>query len=336
MEASGSDAGRRELERPPLKNGEAYAHDIDFGPGSGPSEPWWSFHSVADRVLPQIEEARRAAAQFTPEQVGSSGRFILEAETMPNFLAATHYPEDVFRATGLIPVGSRAATGTRLQQKAEDQEDQPAKTFLLSANEGSLAELEGLYRSGGALDEGIRNDALKFTSFALEGPEQVLKMGAGAVPPLFDDHYAFEAVLHPQLIETGEADPLAGERVREEFAAYVEALGGHVNGEHARFEAEMWYLPVLLPRDPEAIRAAAAFAQLRVLRPMPKLRPSAQAGRAAGPLSRRSPAHRQPSVASRSSTAAPRPQSSASAIGSPSTCSATAPASASPTSTARR
>jgi len=191
---------------------------------------------------------------------------------MPNFLAASHYPDHIFRATGLIPVGSRPSTGTRLQPKAEDLEDQPAKTFLLSATEDSLTQLEGLYGTHGELDESIREDAIKFTSFTFEGPEQVLKMGDGEVPPTVEDHFAFEAVLHPQLIDTGELDPVAGEHVRADFAAYIESLGGEVNLEYSHLEAGMWYLPVLLPRDSGAIRSAATFAQLRVLRPTPRFR----------------------------------------------------------------
>ncbi|HEU4705792.1 MAG TPA: S8 family serine peptidase [Solirubrobacterales bacterium] len=198
---------------------------------------------------------------------------------MPNFLAASHYPGDLFGAAGLIPVGSRTSTGIRRQRKAADQENQPAKTYLLSADADSLARLEDIYRSGGDLDDSIREDALKFTGFALEGPDQVLKMGEGAVPAIVDSHFAFEAVLHPQLIENGEVDPLAGERVRADFVSYIEGLGGIVNIDFAHLEADMWYLPVLLPRDPAVLRRAAAFSQLRVLRPTPQfrdLRPSGE------------------------------------------------------------
>lgn len=278
MEASGNDAARMPLERPTLANGEAYAHEIEFGPGAPATEPWWSFDSIAERVLPQIREARASAAALSAEQVGSAGRVVLEAETMPNFLAASHFPDAIFKATGLLPIGSRVATGTRLQRKADDQEDQPSKTFLLSADQDALAHLEGLYSSHSDLEGNVRSDALKFTSFALEGTDQVLRMGEGEVPPIVDDRYAFEAVLHPQLVGAGEVDPVAGERVRDDFAAYVETLGGLVKSDYARLEAAMWYLSVLLPRDPAAIRAAAAFAQLRVLRPMPALRPQRPAG----------------------------------------------------------
>jgi hypothetical protein len=272
MEASGGSAERREVERPPLSKGEAYAHDIDFPPGRGPGEPWWSFDSIAKRAVPQIRAAAAAAAGLTSEQLGSGGRFVIEAETMPNFLAASHFPDDIFRAASLIPVGSRISKGTRRLRKLEDEKDQPAKTYLLSATSDSLAQLEGIYETGGDLDDSIREDALKFTAFNFEGPDQVLKMGDGAVPAVIDDHFVFEAVLHPQLIDTGEADPLGGDRVRSDFATYIESLGGFVNLDYARFEADMWYLPVLLPRDPAAMRAAAGFAQLRVLRPMPHFR----------------------------------------------------------------
>jgi hypothetical protein len=272
MEASGGEGRRVALERPLLAGGEGYAHDIDFPPGGGSTDPWWSFGSVAGRVLPQLAEARGIAARITPEQRGAGGRFVIEAETMPNFLAASYYPEHIFRAADLIPVGSRASTGTLVQKKAPDKEGQPSKKYLLSASDDSLARLEGLYQSDGNLDAPILKDALKFTSFAVEGADQVLKMGTGEPPAVVDDLYAFEAVLHPQLIDTGEPDPIAGDRVRTEFIAYVEGLGGTVNLDFARLEADMWYLPVLLPRDPATLRLVASFAQLRALRPMPQFR----------------------------------------------------------------
>lgn len=282
METSGSDAGqRRELERPPLGGGEAYAHEIAFPKSQSPAEPFWTFESVADVVRPQIEELRARAEQLSAEQLGSEPRVIVKAATLPNFLAASHYPEDFFRATGLLPVGSRSSTGTRRLPKASDEPDQPAKTFLLSADTEALGRLQGVYES--PMDfESARADALKFSGFSLEGFEDVLKMGTGELPPEVEDQFSFEAILHPQLISPGEVDPVAGQRVREEFDGYVESLGGAVNSEFARFEGNMWYLPVLLPREPAVLGAVASFTQLRVLRPTPTFRGLRSRGEAIG------------------------------------------------------
>jgi len=273
VEASGSDAaGRRGLERPPLGRGEAYAHEVPFPKSQPPAEPFWTFEEVAAAVRPQIQKLRARAAALTPEQLGSDARIVLEAETLPNFLAASHYPDDFFKTTGLLPVGSRSSTGTRLQPKAADEPDQPAKTFLLSADPDALGRLQGVYESPAEF-ESAQGDALKFSRFSLEGAEDVLKMGEGVAPPVVEDRFSFEAVLHPQLVGPGEVDPGAGQRVREEFIAYVESLDGLANSDFARLEGNMWYLPVLLPRDSDTLETVASFTQLRVLRPTPTFQP---------------------------------------------------------------
>ena len=274
MEASGNDPVRRGLERPPLANGEAYTHDIDHPKGMGPTEPWWDLDEVAAELRPQIQEVRAQMSRLSAEQLGADPRIVLEAETLPNFLAASHFPGGFFDVAGLIPIGSRASTGTRRHLKIEDEPDQLAKTYLLSADQEALIRLESIYGEPNDLDGALRTDALKFSGFSLEGPGRVLKMGRGEVPPIVEDHFAFEAVMHPQLIRAGEVDPVAGQRVREEFTSYVASLGGTVNTDYARLEGTCEYLPLLLPRDVDSINAAAAFTQVRIAKtsahPAPK------------------------------------------------------------------
>src|SRR4051794_4953101 len=110
MESS-NDAARERLERPPLAGGELYATDIDFSRQRGPREPWWTFQSVAQRLGPQAQAVRTAAANLTEAQIGRNGRVIVEATMLPNYLAASYYPEALLQVTGLTPVGSRPSTG---------------------------------------------------------------------------------------------------------------------------------------------------------------------------------------------------------------------------------
>src|SRR3954453_20525364 len=106
MEGS-NDGGRERLERPPLAGGELYATDVPFSRQRGPREPWWTFQSVAARLGPQARALRAAAAELTEAQIGRNGRVIVEATMLPNYLAASYYPEALLEATGLTPVGSR-------------------------------------------------------------------------------------------------------------------------------------------------------------------------------------------------------------------------------------
>jgi hypothetical protein len=271
MAGSADGSGRAALTRPTLAGGEAYASDIPPQKGGGSSPPPQSWFEAQARLAPQVGVLRRQAASLTQQQLGRDRKVIIEAETMPNFLAASHYPDKLFGALGVTPVGSRPATGTRVT-RTQDIPDQPAKTFLLAADETSLGRLEAVFAGPSRPEEPVEVDARKLTSIRLEGPDQVLRPGTGEVPPMVEGRMAFEAVLHPQLAARGEPDPAAERRVHEDFIAYVKALGGLVNTDFGRQEGGMWHLPILLPQVAGIAGEVARFAQLRVLRPMPRMR----------------------------------------------------------------
>lgn len=268
MEASGATPGG-ELRRPPLKRGEAYAGDIPFSKSRGGTDPWWTFESVAQTVRPELQQASREAAELTRQQVGRSGKVVIEATVLPNYLAASHYPDHLLAETSLVPVGSRTATGTRKRPKQDDVPNQPTKTYLLSGDRSAVAKLTQIYEREPE-NEGLRFDALKFTHFALSRPQSVL--GDAELPESINQRYVYEAVLHPQLIRPGEIDPAATQRAREDFQQYLERLGASTDGRYARLEGDMWHIPVLIPTDARIVAEASKFAQLRVLRPMPRLR----------------------------------------------------------------
>ncbi len=275
MESSGS-GGAQALIRPALTGGEAYRTDIPFSPTRGSGDMHQTLAEVQQRIGPQATAIRSEAGGLTPLQLGRSGRVIVEAETMPNYLAASHYPQAMFEAAKVLPVGSRSTRGVRKTAKMGDIENQPAKVFLLSADAAALEQLEGLFTRRDQLVEPVVEDMLKFTGLRLEGADQVLRMSTGEVPSHLDGRLIFEAVLHPQLAAVGEPDPAAEARVHEDFVEYISQLGGTVSEHFAAQEGGMWHLPVILPA--EALRDAATFAQLRTLRPMPRLRSSPERG----------------------------------------------------------
>jgi hypothetical protein len=270
VEASGTSRSR--LTRPTLAGGEAYASDIPTPPGRGADQPPQSLFEARARLAPQVQELRRQASQLSAAQLGRARRVIIEAETMPNFLAASYHPRDLLRETGLLPVGSRPTTGTRFRRKAEDELDQPARVYLLSADESALARLDEIYAEHTEVEQSLEIDMRKFTSMRLESADRALRLGTGEAPPVIDGYFAMEAVLHPQLAAAGEPDPAAEQRVRQDFIEFIGGLDGQVDAAHARLETGMWHLPVLLPQRDGVLRDAASFVQLRVLRPMPELR----------------------------------------------------------------
>jgi hypothetical protein len=272
MDSSDSSEQRQLLDRPALTGGENYSSDIPFSPTRPSDTAHQTLAEVQAHIGPQIRSIHEQAEALTAAQLGQSGRVVVEAQMMPNFLAASHYPAALFEAAGVVPVGSRAARGVRKRARLDDEKDQLAKVFLLSADAAALERLEGLFTSRDALTDPVVDDMIKFTDLRFEGADQVLSLVTGEVRSAGDGRLVLEAVLHPQLAAIGEPDPAAEITVRHDFTAHVEALGGTVSDDFVALEGGMWHLPILLPS--RALHSAAMFAQLRTLRPMPQLRPA--------------------------------------------------------------
>jgi subtilisin family serine protease len=187
---------------------------------------------------------------------------------MPNYLAASYFPSELLARVGAMAVGSRADVGTYRTSKKVRREATRRVVFTVS-DEG-LKELAALVESGGRgrSDQQALEELRRLEEIALPTPAQVLRNAS--------DHReegrrrTWEAVLHPRATLGGE--PVAMEEATlEAWFATVAAGGGHVYDGFIRRVGGLTFTPVEI--DDARVADLARFNPLRVLRPMPAIRP---------------------------------------------------------------
>lgn len=258
----------REARRPLLGGGERLQQPVDPGGGGGPKFHPRTLEQAREVLTPQLTHLREVVAQTDPQLRGE--RVVFEATVLPNYLANSYFPGELFRAADLVPVGTRGALGTR-QTRTKVEENQPTKTYLLAGDERSLTKLASLL----AADEPPQgatvaaHAALKqFEVVRLPSENDVLR-----VPPNHDaeELMTWEAVLHPAVAASGDMTADEYRSVMEKWHNWVTALGGEIADDFTRVVKGMTFVPVRLPASAGA--AAARFNPLRALRPMPRVRP---------------------------------------------------------------
>jgi hypothetical protein len=270
---AGSDPAfqQRPLERPALAGGEQFIEPADMaGPridddGWVPQEEWEVPHKLGPPLQRMLKDAERLVR-------ARDGRIVVEARLMPNFLAASNWPGQLISDLGAIPVGSRLASTEWITRKSITP-DVPTKTVLLSVDDDALSRLgEVIGKPTSAQRErGLVMEAARFDDLRLAPPATIFKAGTGEIRTDPEGKALLESVLHPQLSPDGQPDPdgLAG--LLDDWANLVSELGGGINYEYATEDQGLQFVPLTLPAH--AIDDALRFAQLRVMRPVPGIRP---------------------------------------------------------------
>jgi hypothetical protein len=254
-------------ERPLLTGGEALRQDAERTTGGGPKFHPRSFGQAQAELTPQIEVLRQAIEE-TPGALRGA-RVVFEATVLPNYLANSYFPAELFREADLVPVGTRAATAA-YETKTKVQEGRPTKSYLLAGDErsiGKIAQLLEAPATGGAA-RAAQERLRQFDVVRLPTVDEVLR----SRPELPDEELlTWEAVLHPAVDARGEVTAAERELVLSKWTAWVHRLGGEVAMNYERRVRGMTFVPVRLPAG--AAEEAVRFNPLRALRPMPKVRP---------------------------------------------------------------
>src|SRR5438309_1973289 len=95
--------------RPILARGELLRRDAVRVSGGGKKYFPQSFEQARGLLLPQVRAMRQSMAELPQECRGT--RVVVEATLLPNFLANSYFPSQLFTHVDLVPVGSRSATG---------------------------------------------------------------------------------------------------------------------------------------------------------------------------------------------------------------------------------
>lgn len=253
-------------DRPILGAGGDFAAEAGRVHGFGEKYHPQTVDEARTVLAPQVEAIRRAAEQLPDRLRGE--RVIVQATLLPNYLAASHHPEDLRRDADLVIVGTRAARAT-LRQRTREQENAQTKTLLLAATDQSLDRLESLLAAP-SLPGSLANDLRKFSALTLPGPERVIRRRRGDDEGDPEEELVWEAVLHPAVNAAGRLSESVGKHVIAKWRALVTSLGGDVHERFIRQVGNLTFVPVRLQR--RHLDEAARFNPLRTIRPMPRLR----------------------------------------------------------------
>ncbi|MBO0982676.1 S8 family peptidase [Rathayibacter sp. SD072] len=276
-DASGVTSTARRL----LLNGEGLRIDVESAPsGGGPKYEPFTSEQARTRLLPQIRSMRSALTNL-PEQLRADSHVYIEAKLLPNYIAPTYSPEALLAFIGAVPVGSRADVG--VLRTASKTQQSGTRRLILAVNESGLDRLENLVDTRGSGRSALQAFAQirRLDDVSTPSSATVLR----GTPPVGEaeepnpSELLWESVLHPRSVHSGEPVPIDQDSL-ERWIALVAASGGTVHRNFLRQVGGLTFLPVRAPRA--AAETLARFNPLRVLRPMPAIRPRPRFGLRSG------------------------------------------------------
>ena len=273
--------------------GERLRIDVNAPPSGGgdkfePQTP----HEARTLLLPMVQSVVESAATLPPDLRGD--RIYIEARLLPNYLAASYFPEALLNRINAVPVGSRADIGIyRTQSRTEET---GTRRLVLAVEDEGLERFRALVDRPGA----ARSEQQAFAQIRML--DQVTIAGHDDVvlnrPEVDGRRITWEAVLHPSTTIRGEPEPLDGPTMAKWFRL-VSSLDGESHDDYVRQVGGLTFAPVVLASS--RVDELARFNPLRALRPMPALRPRPVIGTRAvarlGPPPSAQPAQSQPKVA---------------------------------------
>ncbi len=260
--------------RPLLVNGEALRLDVQ-APNAGGGEKYepQTVEAAQNLLIPQINEAAQQVEALAP-RFRAEGRVYVEAKLLPNYLAASYFPTELLSHVGATPVGSRADIGQYVT-KTKSVKSQTRRLIFTVSDDG-LLELRRLINQGGRNRTEIQafTQIRELSEIALPRQSDVLK-----VPPQPKEETptrsVWEGVLHPRTSSLGEAIPLDNDTL-ERWFDLISSEGGEVHRDFVRTVGGLTFTPVSL--DADRVDQLSHFNPLRVLRPMPAIRPRPRFG----------------------------------------------------------
>ena len=248
-----------------LVGGEQLRIDVEDAPSGGGEkfEPQTS-EEARELLLPMVREVTQRAVRMPAQLRGS--RVYVEARLLPNYLAASHFPETLLRVVDAVPVGSRADKGVyRTKRK---QRESVTRRVILAMSDRGLQQFERLIERPGRArsEQQAFSDIRKLDHVGIATPESVVLRD----PELDQATTTWEAVLHPIPSRAWEPAPL-DEATLDKWFTLVEQAGGNCHRDFVRHVRGLTFSPVTIPTG--AADRLAEFNPLRAMRPMPAIRP---------------------------------------------------------------
>ena len=248
-----------------LVGGERLRMDVDVPPSGGgdkfePQTP----DQARTLLLPMLEQVATRAGDLPSHMRGN--QVYIEARLLPNYLAASYFPEALLERIKAVPVGSRADTAI-YRTKSRERETGTRRLILAIEDEGlelfrDLVEQPSSARSAQQAYAEIR----KLDQITIAGSDVVVL----SRPEGGSERITWEAVLHPSPTIRGEPEPLDDQTMQKWFE-FVDSLGGESHRDFVREAGGLTFAPVVLASA--QIDELARFNPLRAVRPMPTVRP---------------------------------------------------------------
>ncbi|TAK24757.1 MAG: S8 family peptidase [Chloroflexota bacterium] len=257
---SEQDTGRRLL-----VNGEGLRMNVTAPPmGGGEKYEPQTAHQARQVLLPKVRATVRLARDLPDALRGQ--RIYVEARLLPNYLAASHFPDALLSQVDAVPVGSRLEQGVLRTLKRELRAT--TRRLILAVSDDGLTRLEQLIDQPGPgrSESQAFQEVRKFDDFGLRDPASVVL----ARPSVEDDVITWEAVLHPAAGVGRYSEPI-DEGTLEKWFSLVQAEGGEGYRDFVRQVGGLTFAPIRLRAS--AVDRVARFNPLRALRPIPMIRP---------------------------------------------------------------
>lgn len=240
-----------------LGYGETLTHPFKLDRGSGNKK--YPYHIAEQRESLGKQLGRLMEAQQSqPAIVKPRGESVAKFTLHPAFLAKTHHPNGLLKASGLRCVGSRSAYVV------------PRKVASTRQKSGQSLFTAALYVAGP--DEAFRRltDMLFSTKIAQTHQKAFCRFELMQPFAASDKNFVDEATLNQPTLEVVlHASAQDGDIVKA-FARYAESLGGVADIARALNVSGLTFVPVRLPAA--KAHGLSAFQFVRAVRVMPSLR----------------------------------------------------------------
>jgi len=250
-----------------LGKGERLTQDVVIRSGGGPKVTPYTFQQARNRLAPMLDLAVRQIRAL-PDEACPRGQAVAAIVLNPEFIAKSYFPSELFRQTGLTPVGSKPRRITPAQRSKGRPPEEALTTELFVM--GSKQAFANWQSSLGRMVEGtqVARDLMTLETIETQSVDDKIK---GAVPER--GNTVFEVVLHTEGMDGEHA-------MLPEFKRYLKGLGVEANLDHRFYAGGLCFVEVEAPAA--LAEPIAMFSIVRAVRQMPQLRVLQPAFRTSG------------------------------------------------------
>ena len=240
-----------------LGKGERLVEDVVGIRGGGPKHHPYTFPEAKTRIIPMLARAVRSIDQL-PDTACPDDQAVATVTLNPEYIAKSYFPDALFKALGLEPVGSRPRRITPEKRSKERPPEESITTELFVMGQRSAFRA---WRSGLPNWNTHIPGATELTTIEQVAAPTVRDKIKGKLPK--SGGTVFEVVLH--------TDAKLGEnRVVPLFRNYLASLGVDQKLNHRFYAGGLCFVELDVPA--ELAEKIATFTPVRALRQMPRLR----------------------------------------------------------------